>query len=65
MGIGLNRTFGNIIGQDAEKLVKTRIKNWLHSQQLILEEFADGTHFPTATRFLDAIRIRTGHTVQA
>ena len=45
MGIGLDGTFRNIIGQDAEKLVKTRIKNWLHSQQLILEEVADGTHF--------------------
>ena len=45
MGIGLDGTFRNIIGQDAEKLVKTRIKNWLHSRQLILDESADGTEF--------------------
>ena len=29
MGIGLDGTFRNIIGRDAEDLVKTRIKNWL------------------------------------
>ena len=44
MGIGLDGTFRNIIGQDAEKLVKTRIRNWLNSKRLIIEEDA-GTHF--------------------
>ncbi len=36
MGIGLDGTFRNIIGQDAEELVKTRIVNWLDSRGLIL-----------------------------
>ncbi len=45
MGIGLDGTFRNIIGQDAEKLVKTRIKNWLKSEGLILKEDDSGTQF--------------------
>ena len=45
MGIGLDGTFRNIIGQDAENLVKTRIKNWLTSEGLILEVVDAGTHF--------------------
>ncbi len=45
MGIGLDGTFRNIIGQDAEKLVKTRIKNWLKSEGLILREDDSGTQF--------------------
>ena len=45
MGIGLDGTFRNIIGQDAEDLVKTRIKNWLKSRKLILEQNADATEF--------------------
>ena len=36
MGIGLDGTFRNIIGRDAEALVKTRIANWLESQRLIV-----------------------------
>ena len=35
LGIGLDGTFRNIIGQDAEDLVKTRIRNWLDSRHLI------------------------------
>ena len=38
MGIGLDGEMRNKIGQDAEKLVKTRIKNWLESQQFILAQ---------------------------
>ena len=45
MGIGLDGTFRNIIGQDAENLVKTRIKNWLKSAGLILKEDDSGTQF--------------------
>jgi hypothetical protein len=45
MGIGLDGTFRNIIGQDAEKLVKTRIKNWLKSERLICRELESGTQF--------------------
>ena len=45
MGIGLDGTFRNIIGRDAENLVKTRIRNWLDSRRLILKQSADGTEF--------------------
>ena len=45
MGIGLDGTFRNIIGQDAENLVKTRIRNWLDSQRMIIERSADETEF--------------------
>ena len=33
MGIGLDGTVRNLIGQDAEQLVKTRIRKWLDRQQ--------------------------------
>ena len=36
---GLDGTVRNLIGQDAERLIKDRIKKWLDSQQLI-------PHFP-------------------
>ena len=45
MGIGLDGTFRNIIGRDAESLVKTRLKNWLAGQQLILCQNEDATEF--------------------
>ena len=45
MGIGLDGTFRNIIGRDAEALVKTRIRNWLDSRRLILKQSADETEF--------------------
>ncbi len=45
MGIGLDGTFRNIIGRDAENLVKTRIRNWLGSRKMILDQSADGTEF--------------------
>ena len=45
MGIGLDGTFRNIIGRDAEKLVKTRIKNWLLGQKLVLKQSEDETEF--------------------
>ena len=45
LGIGLDGTFRNIIGQDAEKLIKTRIANWLRNQGLILEVNKDETEF--------------------
>ena len=45
MGIGLDGTFRNIIGRDAESLVKTRIKNWLDSRSLILKHNSDATEF--------------------
>lgn len=37
MGIGLDGTFRNIIGQDAEALIRNRIKNWLANRQLIIQ----------------------------
>ncbi len=45
MGIGLDGTFRNIIGQDAEELIRTRILNWLEAQQLICNHNADSTEF--------------------
>ena len=49
MGIGLDGTFRNIIGRDAENLVKNRIRNWLDNRDLIIERNAAQTHF-TLTR---------------
>ena len=45
MGIGLDGTFRNIIGRDAENIVKHRIRNWLDSRQLILEHNEAQTEF--------------------
>ena len=45
MGIGLDGTFRNLIGQDAEQLVKTRIKDWLDGRKLILESNAEQSLF--------------------
>ena len=45
MGIGLDGTVRNIIGQDAEKLIKTRIVNWLEVQGLIVNRSTDSTEF--------------------
>ena len=45
LGIGLDGTFRNIIGQDAEELIRTRILNWLETQQLICNRNADSTEF--------------------
>lgn len=38
MGISLDGTFRNIIGQDAEDLIRNRIKVWLASRQFIVEQ---------------------------
>ena len=45
MGIGLDGTFRNIIGQDAEDLIRNRIKSWLASRQLIVERNDEETEF--------------------
>ncbi len=45
MGIGLDGTVRNIIGQDAEKLVKARIKTWLKDQGLIVDSNDNETSF--------------------
>lgn len=45
MGIGLDGTFRNIIGRDAEELIKTRVVNWLETQRLIIKRSADSTEF--------------------
>ncbi len=56
MGIGLDGTFRNIIGRDAEELVKTRIKDWLDGQELILERNDEETLFELP----DGYRMRYG-----
>ena len=45
MGIGLDGTVRNLIGRDAEQLVKGRITAWLERRQLIAQWNADGTQF--------------------
>ncbi len=52
MGIGLDGTFRNIIGRDAENLVKTRIRNWLQSRGMILEQSPDATQFRLPSGYL-------------
>lgn len=42
MGITLDGMFRNVIGQDAERLIKTRIADWLDEQGLILERKSAG-----------------------
>ena len=45
MGIGLDGTVRNLIGQDAERLVKDRIRRWLESRKLIARRNDEGTQF--------------------
>ena len=45
MGIGLDGTVRNLIGQDAEQLVKTRIRKWLDCRKLILSYNDDRSQF--------------------
>ena len=45
MGIGLDGTFRNIIGRDAEDLIRNRIKSWLASRQLIVKSNDEETEF--------------------
>lgn len=45
MGIGLDGTFRNIIGRDAEDLIRNRIKSWLASRELIIEHNDEETEF--------------------
>ncbi len=45
MGIGLDGTFRNIIGRDAEDLIRNRIKFWLSSRGLIIESNDTQTEF--------------------
>ena len=56
MGIGLDGTFRNIIGQDAEDLIRNRIKSWLASRRLIVEQNDDETEF----RLPDGYSMRYG-----
>ena len=45
MGIGLDGTVRNLIGRDAEQLVKGRITGWLERRQLFVQRNSDGTQF--------------------
>ena len=55
MGITLDGMFRNVIGQDAEKLIKTKIADWLEDHGLILER-------KSAERFIlpDEVSMRYG-----
>ena len=61
MGIGLDGTVRNLIGQDAEQLVKTRIRKWLDSRNLIVSYNDDKTRVRATRQLLDALRIGAGH----
>ena len=45
MGIGLDGTMRNVIGQDAEKVIKGRIIEWLRRNNLIIRENRQKTQF--------------------
>ena len=45
MGIGLDGTMRNVIGQDAEQVIKGRIREWLHRNKVIVQENNQGTRF--------------------
>ena len=45
IGIGLDGSIRNLIGQDAEHIVKDRIRDWLDSRGLITERDERGTEF--------------------
>ena len=45
MGIGLDGSIRNLIGQDAENIVKDRIRDWLDSRGLITERDERGAEF--------------------
>ena len=45
MGIGLDGTMRNKIGQDAERLVKERIKDWLRNNNLVVRNNEQETQF--------------------
>ena len=51
MGIGLDGTFRNIIGQDAERLIKTRISNWLDSLGMIEQVNDDRTEYKLPRKY--------------
>lgn len=51
MGIGLDGTMRNVIGQDAEKTVKSRIGLWLEAQGLIDQYRNDVTSYDLPNRY--------------
>ena len=60
MGIGLDGAVRNIIGQDAEQLIKTRIRDWLDSRGLIIQRNAEQTTVSATGRLLHALWLGTG-----
>ena len=52
MGIGLDGTMRNLIGQDAERLIKTRIRNWLSFRGLIVKSNSEMTRFELPNGYL-------------
>jgi len=43
MGVTLDGMFRNVIGQDAERLIKTKIEDWLRGQKLLEERKSQNT----------------------
>ena len=59
MGIGLDGTVRNLIGRDAEQLIKTRIRNWLENQRLIVRRNNAGTEFDLPQKLFNALWLGT------
>lgn len=51
MGIGLDGTMRNVIGQDAEQVIKGRIREWLHRNKLVVQENDQKTRFDLPKRY--------------
>jgi len=56
MGIGLDGTMRNIIGQDADNMVKTRVFDWLTANGLVI----DGDPFEDFTELAEGYSMRYG-----
>lgn len=56
MGIGLDGTMRNIIGRDADNMVKTRMLEWLTANGLVI----DGDPFETVAKLVNDYEMRYG-----
>ena len=56
MGIGLDGTMRNLIGQDADNMVKTRMLEWLTSNDLVI----DGDPFESGAELVNGYEMRYG-----
>ena len=59
MGIGLDGSIRNLIGQDAENIVKERILHWLDTQGFLTSRNDRGRTFNLPKKLFDALWLRT------